>query len=359
MSKAPLQVIVGAQYGSEAKGAVAAYLARGLDAPLCIRVGGPNAGHTVYDDSGVEWKLQQVPVGLVTNPYATGYIAAGSEVDVSLLNREIEALDIAGLNVSGRLQVSGEATIIQLKHSELETGGRTHGESGLTKSIGSTGKGVGAARAERLMRTAQRVRDTFDVHCPTVNGDWPVEAAVRAGRPIQIEGTQGYALGLHAGAYPFTTSGDCRAIDFLAQAGVNPWGHSVQVWLVARCYPIRVAGNSGPMKDETTWEELGLEREHTTVTKKVRRVGGWDPELLDRAIVANIGGKGKRGVGALRLAVTMLDQKFPKIAGQTPVQAWGTEWTEVRKWIRELEDTYDVPVGLVGTGPRSHHLYKS
>lgn len=48
---AVVDVIVGGQYGSEGKGHVAAYLARGYD--VLMRVGGPNAGHTVLSDTGI------------------------------------------------------------------------------------------------------------------------------------------------------------------------------------------------------------------------------------------------------------------------------------------------------------------
>ena len=58
-----LQVVVGGQFGSEAKGACTAFLARkaaqnGLAA--VIRVAGPNAGHTAYDSAGKNWALRQI-----------------------------------------------------------------------------------------------------------------------------------------------------------------------------------------------------------------------------------------------------------------------------------------------------------
>ena len=43
-----VDVIVGGQYGSEGKGQIVGYLAKEYD--LLIRVGGPNAGHTIYED---------------------------------------------------------------------------------------------------------------------------------------------------------------------------------------------------------------------------------------------------------------------------------------------------------------------
>jgi adenylosuccinate synthase len=67
-----------------------------------------------------------------------------------------------------------------------------------------------------------------------------------------------------------------------------------EITLVLRAHPIRVAGNSGPLKGETSWAEIakgaGLPadfHELTTATRKVRRVGTFDPELLRKAIEVN------------------------------------------------------------------------
>ena len=64
--------------------------------------------------------------------------------------------------------------------------------------------------------------------------------------------------------------------------------------MVLRSYPIRVAGDSGPLPNETTWEDIAKSagmtadiREYTTVTKKLRRVGNFDAELVRRAIDVN------------------------------------------------------------------------
>ena len=45
-----VDVLIGGQYGSEGKGNIVAYLAREYD--VMIRVGGPNAGHTVASAAG-------------------------------------------------------------------------------------------------------------------------------------------------------------------------------------------------------------------------------------------------------------------------------------------------------------------
>jgi adenylosuccinate synthase len=137
-----LMVVVGGQYGSEAKGAVTARLAADSASPLVVRVGGPNAGHTVVD-RGREWKLRHVPVGFV-NPRAMLALAAGSEINAEVLYSEINALEDAGYEIANRLHVDPQATLLENSHIEQEEG------STLNKRLGSTAKGVGAARSDRV-----------------------------------------------------------------------------------------------------------------------------------------------------------------------------------------------------------------
>lgn len=323
-----IQVIVGGQYGSEAKGHIAGYLAaRETRPPLCIRVAGPNAGHSVvHPDTGVKYALRQIPVAAVTNPHAILAIGAGSEIDPSVLIQEINLLESDGIGVRHRLFIDPGATILTEDHREVEA------SVNLVGRIGSTGKGIGAARAGRIMRTASTVgspphpddKQWWQAICKEVR---PVQGIalgwITDGNTVQIEGTQGYGLGLHGKHYPQCTSSDCTAVDFLAMAQVNPWWverYDLNVWVVFRPYPIRVAGNSGYLRDETTWEELGLEPEYTTVTKKMRRVGRWDPQLAMSALIANghplTGKLGANGM-TVKAAITMLDQLDPAVAGET------------------------------------------
>jgi adenylosuccinate synthase len=148
---------------------------------------------------------------------------------------------------------------------------------------------------------------------------------------------------LHTRFYPQVTSSDCRAIDFLAMAGLSPWAEYVsgfEVWLVARTYPIRVAGNSGPLYRETDWRSLGLAPEVTTVTNRIRRVGFWDQDLVAEAILAN-GGPAPN----VNLALTMLDYLVPEIAGKTTLDS------ETAAILDRIQEELSVAVELVGTGP--------
>jgi adenylosuccinate synthase len=338
-----IAIVCGAQYGSEGKGAVAAWLADQMEDPICVRVGGPNAGHTVVSPAGITFKLQQVPTGIVWGNLC--YIAAGSEIDIPLLEREIAWLQKNGIQAEKLLTVDSHATVLTEANQHSETLGQRHGEAGLTAKIGSTGKGVGAARACRIMREAKRIKDLPNYPAFNIDNTTALLSShLDDGGSVLIEGTQGYGLGLHTRFYPYCTSGDCRAIDFLAQAGISPWGHLgvlVEPWLVARTYPIRVAGNSGPMLGETTWEAIGQPQEHTTVTNKVRRVGAWDIQLVREAIEAN-------GGFQVKFVLTMLDHLFPQLVYETN---HGRIEQVAGEYLDKLEHEIGVSICAVGTGP--------
>lgn len=335
-----LTVVVGGQYGSEAKGATVACLTREFDEhDLVVRVAGPNAGHTAYDSTGREWKLRAVPVAAVSGK-ASLHIAAGSEIDPIVLADEVTALDEAGFDVSRRLSIHPMATVLLQRNIDEEK------VQGLVNRIGSTGKGIGSARSDRILRTAPVARDFYKGARLSNDGPFSLDEWSN----IVIEGTQGYGLGLHHRNYPQVTSSNCRAIDFLSMAGIPPWDDAIDVFdviVVARCFPIRVAGNSGPLKNETSWENLGLPEERTTVTNKVRRVGEWDDELLAEAIHANGGGNWDEGV---ILAITMLDQRFPEVAGQTVYEELSQR---ARDWIEQVEENHRTSVQFVGTSPQT------
>jgi adenylosuccinate synthase len=234
-----------------------------------------------------------VPAGAVVSPGSPLAIAPGAEVDPEVLNKELADLRNAGIPVQHRLTVDPQATLLTTEHQQREqtdvfrgrVSGRdtTEHEVNLVERIGSTGKGIGAARADRIMRTAELIGG--DNYLNLAVDQWLDQT-----RDIVLEATQGYGLGLHAGYYPFCTSRDVRAIDVLAEAGISPWHpqiDSVEVWVVFRPFPIRVAGNSGPLLGETTWDDLGLPPEFTTVTNRMRRVGMWDAGLAREAIEEN------------------------------------------------------------------------
>lgn len=341
MRRRNLTVVVGGQYGSEGKGAVAGYLSSQSPDLVAVRVAGPNAGHSAVDKDGRKWALRCLPVAAVTNPNARLVIAAGSEIDADVLKQEINELALGGHEVRSRLFIDAQATRIEHQHKERETA--------LVESIGSTGKGIGAARSDRVMRKAQ-----------LWGGDFCASEYLAERSDVLVEAAQGYGLGLHAGDYPQCTSSDCSAIDALSMAGVSPWGfETMTVFVVVRTFPIRVAGNSGPLLDETNWTDLHeasgghIKTEYTTVTKKERRVASFNPSQVKRAIRAN-GGPDRGGLAAgasVKVALTFLDYLVPQayeVSGPSLAKIKGVDET-----VKKIEEAIDHDVSLVGTGEAS------
>jgi adenylosuccinate synthase len=103
-----------------------------------------------------------------------------------------------------------------------------------------------------------------------------------------------------------------------------------------------VAGNSGPLESETSWEELGLEAERTTVTQKIRRVGHFDAALVKAAVEAN------GGSPTVKIALTMFDYIFPELKNQDGIDILSDEQYQ---YITDIENQTNAQVKLVGTGP--------
>lgn len=279
----PVTVVVGGQYGSEGKGKVAHFLARELHASFALRVGGPNSGHTVVDALGNRSVFRQLPTAAVL-PGVRCIIGAGSYIDLQVLHAEINACRLT----PERLYIDPRAVVLSPRDGVSE--------QNLMKCIGSTASGTGAGVLRRAARLGQvDFAGGIPGLRPYVRPTVPLlRAALTAGDRVIIEGTQGYGLSvLHGSHYPYVTSRDTTAAGFLSEAGLSPLDVD-DVTLVLRAYPIRVGGDSGPLENETTWQEItrssrSLEPlvEYTTVTKRLRRVARFDCELVRRAIESN------------------------------------------------------------------------
>ena len=280
----PVSVVVGGQFGSEGKGKIAHWLVKTEDASIVVRVGGSNSGHTVIDDQNNPRIFRHLPTAcLLPNP--TLIIGPGSYIDVPVLLKEIETVQLR----RSRLIIDRRAVVIAHSHKQAEL------QWGLQRNIGSTGSGTGAAVIERARRSGKLILAGNDPRLQVYVGDTTnlLRDALNKGKRVVIEGTQGFGLSLlHSADYPFTTSRDTSAAGFVSEAGLSPLDVD-QVVLVIRAFPIRVAGNSGPLPNETTWDEITRCRgdrsvkEYTTVTRKVRRVANFDPEVVRAAINAN------------------------------------------------------------------------
>ena len=309
-----LTVLVGGQYGSEGKGAIAAHVAKDYD--IHVRVGSPNAGHTIYW-SGKKHVMQSIPCGWI-NPCARIVIGRGALLNMRQFMKELVHILSYYPNFMERLIIDPEAGILDERFHEEEGG--TQGE--MHRRIGSTGEGVGPARIARLKRDKAEFRQFKDVaaeygleECMVENTPAFIADAQDKGQNVLIEGTQGSALSLLHSFYPYCTSTDTNAAGIISEVGIAP-SRVTDVLMVCRTYPIRVAGNSGPMKNEITWDTLNtslvsmggnpIQPEKTTVTKKIRRLACWDDDLFKQSCVLN---------APTEIALTFVDYIDPDLYG--------------------------------------------
>jgi adenylosuccinate synthase len=287
----PVSVVVGGQFGSEGKGKTALEIVRrDPSTAAAIRVGGTNSGHTAIARNGRRYALRQLPAAAIDRSVKV-VLPPGSYIDIAVFQEEVRRLEFG----SDRVVVSPMARVITTEHKSWESNANLDG------AIGSTLSGTGGA----VMSMTARGSPSFPLQSlqaedvPELQrylGDTGTElrCLLEAGRRVVVEGTQGFGLSLlQGGFWPKATSRDTTAAAFLAESGLSPLDVD-DVTLVIRCHPIRVAGDSGPLPGEITWERIATEAgitedisEFTTVTARLRRVGRFDPHIVRRAIQAN------------------------------------------------------------------------
>jgi adenylosuccinate synthase len=333
-------VVVGGQYGSEGKGKLVSYLARAATPTAVVRGGGANAGHTAEGPLG-RFMLRALPSGAV-HPHCQLLLSAGMQLDLDVLLTETADLEVS----PSRLMVDGGATLIGPEDVELER------ESGLGERIGSTLTGTGAAGARKVLRARGLRRAADEPRLAPFIGDVAGRLAElrAAGTEIVVEGSQGAGLSLHHGPWPYATSRDTTAASFLAEAGLPVTAVS-DVVVVLRTYPIRVAGSSGPLAGELSWDDVRRRAgyptvlaEYTTVTGRLRRVGEFDWDLATRAVQLN---------GPTALALHGVDYLNYADLG---VKSYEELSTRTREFIGQLEHRLQVPVRYVFTGPDGGQL---
>jgi adenylosuccinate synthase len=297
-----VDVLVGGQYGSEGKGQVAAHLAP--EYGVLVRVGGPNAGHQVWEEPE-PMKFHHLPSGSWRAPHAKVVLGPGAVIRVEKLQQEIQMCELR----PDRLSIDPQAMIIEDRDRAWE-------EEHLTKTIGSTGQGVGRATARKVLRHPPdepvRLAKDEPLLAPYVRSSREIfDEAYRTRTRIMIEGTQGTALSLHHGWYPYVTSRDTTVSGCLAESGIPP-NRVRRIVMVCRTYPIRVesppGSTSGPMSMELDWSEISKrsgipldelqKNEKTTSTGRKRRVGEFEWELLRLATSLN---------GPTDIALTFVD----------------------------------------------------
>jgi len=312
----PAIVIIGAQWGDEGKGKATDLLGSRIDYVVKFN-GGNNAGHTVVIGDQ-KYALHLLPSGILTEGVIP-VIANGVVIDIEVLFHELDALIARGVDVS-RLLVSANAHVITHYHRTMDkVTERFLGK----RQIGTTGRGIGPAYADKINRVGIRIQDLFDENIlrqkvegalhqknhllvkiynrraiavdeivtellgyadrlrPLVADTGLVlNEALDAGKTVLFEGGQATMLDVDHGTYPFVTSSNSTAGGAATGSGVGP-NRLERIIGIVKAYTTRVGAGPFPteLHDESGEWLRARGFEFGTTTGRPRRTGWYDAPI--------------------------------------------------------------------------------
>jgi adenylosuccinate synthase len=320
----PAIVLLGAQWGDEGKGKATDIL--GDKVKYVVRYqGGNNAGHTVVIGNQ-KYALHLLPSGILT-PTCIPVIGNGVVIDPAVLLEEISGLNERGVNTSN-LKISTNAHLITPYHRTIDK----VSERFLGKAkIGTTGRGIGPAYADKINRIGIRVQDLFDTSIlrQKIEGalrdknqvlikvfnrkgieiddvlreylDYAeilrphvtdtsllLNQALDEGETVLLEGSQGTLLDVDHGTYPFVTSSNPTAGGASTGSGIGPTRISRVIGIV-KAYTTRVGSGPFPTElfDEDGEKLRSVGGEFGTTTGRSRRTGWYDAPIARFAVRIN------------------------------------------------------------------------
>ncbi len=376
-----VSMVIGAQWGDEAKGKIVDMLSQEADITARYN-GGDNAGHTVINDYGT-FKLRLTPNGF-SNPKTICIIGPGVVVNLKTLIDEVQMIREAGIDLRDRLWVSPRCHVVMPYHPLVES---IYELAKGNASTGTTRRGMGPVYADKVSYNGIRLVDLQDeeifkeklqvqlqvknalfkafdqgpldfqsvlqeklaqyaqVHSMVRESFGLVQKALKENATIVLEGAQGSLLDNTWGTYPYCTASTTISGSAVAGLGIAP-RHISRVIGVAKAYTTRVG--RGPMPSElfdATGQTLQNEgKEFGTVTGRPRRCGWFDADLVAFSAQLN---------GFTEIALTKLDvlDTLPKIkigVGYHPAgrpSEFFHYWEGDARWLEALEPEYIVMDG--------------
>jgi adenylosuccinate synthase len=414
----PAIVLLGAQWGDEGKGKATDLLGDLVDYVVRYQ-GGNNAGHTVVIGDQ-KYALHLLPSGILS-PNVIPVIGNGVVIDPAVLLTEIKGLNERGIDTS-KLKISTNAHLITPYHRTIDK----VSERFLGKSkIGTTGRGIGPAYADKINRIGIRVQDLFDpsilrqkieaalhdknqilikvfnrkgITVDEVLDEYLgyaqilkpyvadtallLDQALKSGKNVLLEGSQGTLLDVDHGTYPFVTSSNPTAGGASTGSGIGPT-KITRVIGILKAYTTRVGSGPFPTElfdaDGDALRKIGGEVGVTT--GRNRRCGWFDAPIARYAVRVN---------GLTDFFLTKLDvltgwEKIPVCvayevdgvrveelpASQTdfhhakPIYEYLPGWKEnismaksvadlpnnAKEYVKFLEKVSGAPISAIGVGP--------
>jgi adenylosuccinate synthase len=414
----PALVLIGAQWGDEGKGKATDLMGGAVDYVVRYQ-GGNNAGHTVV--IGAEkYALHLIPSGIL-RPDCVPVIGNGVVIDPGVLLAEMAGLRERNIDTT-RLLISASAHLIMPHHRALDR--VTERYLGKAR-IGTTGRGIGPAYGDKVARTGIRVQDLLDpgilrqklelalreknqvlakvynrrrIEVDAVVDEYldyarqlgphiadtglVLDTALRAGKVVLLEGSQGTLLDVDHGTYPFVTSSNPTAGGAATGAGIGPTKISRVIGII-KAYTTRVGSGPFPTElDDKVGDELRrIGGEFGVTTGRARRTGWYDAVIARYAVRVN---------GLTDLFLTKLDvlSGFDTVPVCVAYDVGGTRMAEMpmtqtefhhakpiyeefpgwhediseatsfdqlppeaRDYVRALEEMSNAPISAIGVGP--------
>jgi len=317
-----VDVLLGLQWGDEGKGKVVDVLTPTYDVITRFQ-GGPNAGHTL-EFEGKKYILRSIPSGIFQGG-KINVIGNGVVLDPLLFKEEAVSLAADGHDLMDRLYISKKAHLIMPTHRILDAANETAKGTG---KLGTTGRGIGPAYADKISRTGIRVGDllhdfdkkyaasklrhenmlramNYGYNIAEIEREWfkaldylkkfklvdsehLINEFLHDDKSVLAEGAQGALLDVDFGSYPYVTSSNTTCAGCCSGLGVAPRNIG-EVYGIFKAYCTRVG--SGPFPTELTdaTGELLCERgrEYGSVTGRKRRCGWIDLVALRYSIMLN------------------------------------------------------------------------
>jgi adenylosuccinate synthase len=409
----PSLVIVGAQWGDEAKGKIVDVL--GDQAKVVVRYsGGNNAGHTVIT-GGVEYKFHLLPAGIL-HRNTLSILGGGMVICPKGLIDEIRETQSKKAEL-GRLLISPSAHVVLPYHRTLDAlEEAARGDS----KIGTTSRGIGPCYTDKVHRMGIRMGDFVrpevfrerltevleiknrlitllggdpldldavyneyraygEVLAPYVgDAEDELQEEVAQGSRILFEGAQGTLLDLDHGTYPYVTSSHPIAGGACLGTGIGP-RDITHVLGVAKAYCTRVGEGPFPTEllDETGHRIREAGKEYGTTTGRPRRCGWLDLTALRQAcrlnslsgiiltrvdilsgfseVKASVGYQGFKNMPLLASdweGLQPMYQTFPGWDGNLrAARSWSDLPQNLLNYISFIEDFTKTPVAILSVGP--------